>query len=304
MVIEWQDVKILHLEITTKCNAKCPQCARENPRLFNKINDINEISLVDFIELFDVNFIKQLDKVLLCGNFGDPATAKSTLEIFKYIRSINSSITLGMNTNGSVRNIRWWQTLGEMLSGNTDYCVFSIDGLADTNHIYRQNTNFTKIIDNVIAFINAGGNAHWDMLVYKHNSHQVNDANAMAKRLGFNWFRTKISKRFNDVPVDFLELPDGVVVNNNISSGNINCIAQEEKSIYVSANKEIYPCCWIGNNSYSKDSELIKHLSEDFDNIKTTWRNKPYYVCSKICSCDENNHNIFSSQWTMNKELV
>ena len=50
---------------------------------------------------------------------------------------------------------------------------FAIDGLEDTHSIYRQGTNWKKIIDNVMTFVDAGGKARWDMLVFQHNEHQV-----------------------------------------------------------------------------------------------------------------------------------
>ena len=51
--------------------------------------------------------------------------------------------------------------------------IFSLDGLEDTNHIYRVGVQFKKVMENTQAFINAGASAHWDMLVFKHNKHHV-----------------------------------------------------------------------------------------------------------------------------------
>ena len=50
---------------------------------------------------------------------------------------------------------------------------FNIDGLQDTNHVYRKNTNFEKIIDNASAYIRMGGIAEWNYIVFKHNQHQI-----------------------------------------------------------------------------------------------------------------------------------
>lgn len=76
-----------------------------------------------------------------------------------------------------MRTTNYWQELGEdILNQPLDYVVFSIDGLADTNHIYRRGAVWDKIVENAEAFIKAGGSAHWDMLVYQHNQHQVDSA--------------------------------------------------------------------------------------------------------------------------------
>jgi sulfatase maturation enzyme AslB (radical SAM superfamily) len=69
--------------------------------------------------------------------------------------------------------------------------IFSIDGLEDTNHIYRRNVKWDKLISNVKSFINAGGVAEWDYLVFKHNEHQLEEAEKFSKELGFKFFTPK-----------------------------------------------------------------------------------------------------------------
>ena len=38
------------------------------------------------------------------------------------------------------------------------------------------------------AFINAGGRARWDFLIFAHNEHQVDEAEALATKWGFKSF--------------------------------------------------------------------------------------------------------------------
>jgi sulfatase maturation enzyme AslB (radical SAM superfamily) len=90
-----------------------------------------------------------------------------------------------MNTNGSARTVDWWRDIAEVLKPN-GYVIFSIDGLEDTNHLYRRNTNWEKIISNVNAFIEAGGIAHWEYIVFEHNEHQIDIARDLASSLGFS----------------------------------------------------------------------------------------------------------------------
>jgi len=45
------------------------------------------------------------------------------------------------------------------MTGEYDRVIFSIDGFADTNSIYRQNTNWDRIMQSVNSFIQAGGKA-------------------------------------------------------------------------------------------------------------------------------------------------
>jgi tetratricopeptide (TPR) repeat protein len=82
------------------------------------------------------------------------------------------------------------------MTGEHDRVTFSIDGLADTNSIYRQNTNWDKIMQSVNSFIQAGGKAVWHYLIFEHNQHQVESARTLAEKLGFVEFVPKATSRF------------------------------------------------------------------------------------------------------------
>jgi len=84
--------KILHLESTDACQAACPQCAREFDTSFDK-NNLHHLTVDQINKLLIPGTIKQLDKMYMCGDYGDPAAGKYTLEIYKHFRSLNSNIT-------------------------------------------------------------------------------------------------------------------------------------------------------------------------------------------------------------------
>ena len=281
-------VKVLHLEPTTMCNAACPLCAREDPARFNKEQDIHHLTVEQIKELFSPEFIKNLDKMYMCGNYGDPAAGMHTLDIYRYFREINPDITLGMNTNGSLRNTAWWIELAGILSNPLDFVIFSIDGLEDTNHLYRVNTHWERIIKNTTAFIQAGGNAQWDMLIYDYNSHQVDLARALAKQMGFSWFRTKVSNRKNTIA--WLQPPAGWVPP-LLNTGPIMCHAEKEQSLYVSAAGIVYPCCFLGHVNGATVNQ--------YEEIKQQW-NTPncHPKCKLVCSANKNLTN-FREQWRL-----
>lgn len=284
-------VKVLHLEVTTACNAACPLCPRETDTHFNKETDVITLSLPQVKMLCDDNFIKGLDKMFMCGNYGDPAAANSALEIFRHFKTVNPNITLGMNTNGSLRTPDWWRELASILNGPLDYVVWSIDGLADTNHLYRVNTVWDKIISNAQAFIDAGGSAHWDMLIYEHNEHQMDSAEQLAGEMGFSWFRSKVSKRTSTI--EFIRAPKSFKPAEKIA-GPINCSAINEQSIYISAEGITYPCCWQG-------MKLGTNINQ-FDNLKASWHtNDPNKTCKDTCSGTYKNN--FTAQWRKEIEL-
>lgn len=193
-------IRQVHWEPTDKCNSACPMCPRYTHDGFeSKFLANAEWTLESFKKSWPVDFIKELDKILACGNFGDPCACREFVDIYEYLREINPNIELACNTNGSLRNTDWWYRLGKVIGRNrSDYCTFSLDGLEDTNHLYRRNTNWKKIIENVKAFIDGGGTAHWDYIVFEHNEHQVDEAKQLAKSLGFKNFNIKKTTRWRN----------------------------------------------------------------------------------------------------------
>ena len=294
-----RDIKVLHIEPTTACNAACPQCAREQDPAFDKTK-LDHLTLAQVQSHFSDDAIRGLDKMFMCGDYGDPAAGQHTLEIFRYFRQVNPTITLGMNSNGSLRNISWWQELAGLLNQERDYVIWSLDGLEDTNHIYRVNTIWSKIMENAEAFIRAGGRAHWEMLVYKHNEHQVKDCRDLAKRMCFHWFRTKVSRRFALYPVEFLKPPTELLIpTRNFANSNnhsdIKCQALNDNSRYLSAKGILHPCCWLGG--YGANNTLDK-----FEEIQKSWQTTPHPVCQRTCATVGNRNN-FTNQWKSEEDL-
>jgi MoaA/NifB/PqqE/SkfB family radical SAM enzyme len=309
------EITAVHLEVTERCNASCPQCARNinggevNPQLHDA-----ELSLDDVRTILKPEFIAQLKRLYMCGNYGDPISARDTLEIFEYIRSQNAKMQLSFHTNASAKTPEWWSKLPTAM-GKSHYVVFSVDGLEDTNHLYRQGTVWKKIMENARAFIAAGGRARWDYIVFGHNEHQVEEARALAESMGFEKFNVKKSNRFfsntqgvvkpahqagnrkgattqmlsmptnpeyqnaalkqleslskdkGEIKIDFMttvaEL-EGKIGQQKFNidpskkkdmekywdSVEVKCKVAEEKSIYITAEGYLQPCCWTAGQMY------------------------------------------------------
>lgn len=193
---KYTEIEVVHLEMTEACNASCPMCARNlnggevNPYIHNR-----ELYIDDIKRMFPIEFVKQLKRIYMCGNYGDPISARDTLEAFKYFREHNPDMFLTMHTNGSAKKSEWWTELGQVI-GRKGYVVFGLDGLEDTNHLYRQGTQWKTIMRNAEAFIATGARARWDYIVFGHNEHQVEEAEQISIDMGFEKFQFKKSARF------------------------------------------------------------------------------------------------------------
>ena len=280
----YEDIKEVHLEVTQRCQAACPMCDRnqnggaDNPHITNA-----ELTINDIKKMFSPDFIKQLKTMYMCGNLGDPIVARDTLEIFQYFREHNPNMWLSMNTNAGAKNETWWQELAKIF-GRMGAVIFSVDGLSDTNHIYRQNVVWDNVERNMRAFIDAGGRARWDFLIFQHNEHQVEQAEELAKTWGCEKFIKKKSGRFITTDIKPKESHQAVdrkgnetaklakpkdKKNNNLallkqkeiekSYGSmkeyfnkctIDCKVAKQGSIFVTAEGLLMPCCWTAGRMY------------------------------------------------------
>lgn len=181
-MITYPAIRHIHLELSTRCNAACPDCPR-NLRGVDLIDDypIHSMSINEAKKIFPPEFVKQLWEVFINGNLGDFVTAPDALEIIEYFRECNPHLLIQVSTNASAKSAKFWQRLAEL----NVRVFFCIDGLAGTHELYRQNTNWNTVINNANTFIQSGGQAIWKMIKFDHNLVEEEACRAMSRELGF-----------------------------------------------------------------------------------------------------------------------
>lgn len=195
----------IHVELSSYCNAACPMCPRyyQGSEIVRPDLELAQITIDQFKEWFKPELVAKLNHFMFCGTVGDPMMAKDVFKIVDYIYEHNEKIYITFNTNGGIRNESNWAHLGAVSKKFEKRLriIFSIDGLEDTNHLYRRNVDWKTLMRNVKAYIGAGGNAAWDYLIFKHNEHQIHEAKKLSEELGFNNFAPKKAlgfEYFND----------------------------------------------------------------------------------------------------------
>ena len=281
----YEDITTVHLEITQRCQAACPMCDRnENGGPDNRHITNAELSYEQCVNIFPASFIRQLKTMYMCGNLGDPIVAKDTLEVFRYFREHNPKMWLSMNTNAGAKDEAWWRELAKII-GRQGTVIFSVDGLKDTNHIYRQNVIWENVERNMKAFIDAGGRARCDFIIFQHNEHQVEQAEALAAEWGVERFQKKKSGRFivatgektkTEHQAQNRKQEKTAVIAQPVKTENknlallktkeiektygsmkeyydtcgIKCKVAEEKNIFITAEGLLMPCCWTAGRMY------------------------------------------------------
>lgn len=286
----WTDVSIIDIELTTKCNAACPQCARNyyggktwpSLPLVDLDFDVIKKSLGPVIKNFAPS-----DSIKLCGTYGDPCLYPKFLELVEWILEL-SKCKIIINTNGSLRTVAWWSKLGNML-GNRGHVFFGLDGLEDTHSLHRIGTNFNKIIKNLKAFNQAGGKSTWSFLIFKHNQHQINEAELLSKECGCEHFAIKSTSRFVNKQhelINFTEVynrkgypifkiyptdhQDHVnqgystyqsIINNYgtyknyLDTVEISCQSKVFKTVSITAEGYVLPCGFLVDRFYGHEAE-------------------------------------------------
>ena len=161
--------------------------------------------------------------------------------------------------------------------------IFSVDGLRDTNHLYRQGVVWDNVVRSATSFINAGGRARWDFLIFEHNQHQVEQAREIADKMGFEKFVAKKTGRFVTATSEKkeshqavnrkgektaeLKKPDEKYQNEAIKQydkvkekhgsmdayydrAEIHCKVKDEGGLFITAEGLAMPCCWTAGRMY------------------------------------------------------
>ena len=268
-MIDFKNIKDVHLEISSLCNASCPWC----PRTFwgypynGGYPEVN-FTLEHAKKIFTNEFLTQLTSIRINGNFGDVVMNPEAPDIVDYFFSVNPKLSISISTNGGARDAKFWTQLAQ----TPVKVFFCLDGLEDTHHLYRQNTVWSTVIRNAKIFISNGGNAVWKMIKFNHNWHQVDSCRELSQQLGFTDFHL-VDEGRNTAPVfdrngnlthvlgnyigekDFKILfhkktTDQIVLEDilpgRIPSQSVSCETKKLRSIYISATGDVSPCCWTG----------------------------------------------------------
>ena len=308
-MLKLSEIRSVHIELTTKCNARCPMCMRNYRGLdYNSGYPDTELTLENIQHILTPEILKTIDRVNFNGNLGDFSLAKDGAEIVQYL--VAHDITVDINTNGSLRPKTWWQKLAspKVTVG------FALDGLADTHARYRQDTDWNRIIENAQAYIDAGGRAIWRFVPFDHNQHQEAECRRLAKEMGFVSFENIYDGRdsgpvytrtgefshwlgpvgdpppIKDMLQSHITWYDSktVKISKDTATLNLCCRHKVAREIYLAADGTVYPCCYLGfyplSMNHPGNKELapmvtqnnalhypLEHCLDWFESIEQAW---------------------------------
>jgi len=264
----------LHVESTSRCNAWCPFCPRNNQGYGLVENLIPQDLEIEKLTQTIKHFPK-LHTVQLCGNLGDPLAAKNIDDQINAILSFKNIKHVQIHTNGSLRSKSWWRDIVQKTK-NIDLTVwFAIDG-NETNHtLYRQGTNYHNIIENAREFINAGGQAIWQFILFEHNKNDVPECYNLSQSLGFRDFKLIKNVRSDSKSYHY-QTGEELAIKNYKSTHTVdkniqkmivqekNCMHLSYPSIYLNAKGQIKPCCYMDQQSITPNDIIESFAKQNY----------------------------------------
>jgi MoaA/NifB/PqqE/SkfB family radical SAM enzyme len=308
------------------CNALCLGCVRTDPNTFSNkkflIPDKQYISFDVFKKILTAPEFASVEELEFCGTIDDPLMHPEFLEFLDFASTV-SDYNVIIHTNASLRNIEYWKKLAQILKKHKKHTVkFSLDGLEDTNHLYRQKTTWSKIMENAKSFIAEGGKASWQYLIFPWNEHQMMEAKALSVEMGFYEFMS----RHDRSPVSSLGLESIQKVkvtniqrksNYKITVDDINkrlekslhdeiqCNNKTKKMYFISFDSKLWPCCFLSNGFFQTENGKAEILEQRlFDAYgDPTWNdisthsigeilNHDFYKSDLLESWDSNSHGL------------
>ena len=258
-------IKQLTTELTFRCNAKCPACHRVKPLRINLNDKKYTISLDRFKQLFYPELLRNLEWLVINGNFGDSVMNKQFREIITYVKQHDTRILI--HTNGGIHDHNYWTDVGNILT-KRDIINFDMDGLSDTHSKYRINTKFEDVFNNACSVIKTNNaQVHWKYIVFEHNKHQVEEARQMALDHNFHTFSTVKTSR------DVFAPKSGKFVHSKKNKENmdkaervIKCVWDNWGKWYVSPEGLVFRCCWTGGHYYDEAQSRF-YYPPKFENL-------------------------------------
>jgi MoaA/NifB/PqqE/SkfB family radical SAM enzyme len=267
------DIKIadvlqyINVELTTKCSSMCKFCGRQLDHVKYKV----DLPLETFKKLP----IEEFKLIRFEGTLGDPIHYPFILEALQEVRKRrNKETNMLIFTNGNKYDEEWWSDLAKLLDFHPENKIMlGLDGLEDTHALHRRGTDFKKITKNIEAFNKAGGNTEVQMIVFKHNEHQIEELRDFCYNIGCKNFYTRVSKRYDDE----LQRPEMFKQKSRREKTQIEedygvpviCGMMHFGQCFLTVDGQVIPCFkWHPRRSFWKNDE--KETQDIY------WKNLPY----------------------------
>ena len=282
------EFKQAEIELTSHCNAACPGCKRTQLLIKKQpfpLAHLDEQILFDCFSKIDMRDFC----VKFYGVLGDPLLHPKILDIIEWF--LKQKARIQISTNTSLRSESWWRNLGHISAKTQRLTVaFAVDGLEDTNLMYRVGTNFQTISRNMRVYSEAKGLGEWVFIEFDHNIHQKDQARKMAQSMNFDFYIRRATRNIKDCKVTQARSKKNLsektqvistknttphrkadlykkIINNQITVYDphfIDCKFFHGKGFFIACDGTVWPCCYLWDEYLRKDEDFYKTVNTYF----------------------------------------
>jgi len=265
----WKFPLDIMIDVTTRCNAGCPQCHRTDPMGLNKASWLPDIvwSLEQFKQAFPEKIAKHIYNFDFCGTWGDCLTNNAILPIVKYIRKVAPESNINIATNGSLRNEEFWWDLG-VAGGKNLFVVFCVEGITQEMHQnYRRFTFLDKILNNMDILSNTPATIRTQCLIYKHNEDYLDEIEQLCIKHGSKRHHVVATDRWDDTREFKFTTPKGEQgilqkTKRNVENQTVVGFAQIDRRRYTKQTTNLSPNSKELIQKIRKKKEVMKIVCE------------------------------------------
>jgi len=251
----------IQIEISNRCNLKCPLCPKGRNEVVRNNLDID----VDFFRTV-LDELKDDNPRLQLWNYGEPLMHKNILQIVDLIKNDFSDCSI--STNGTVMN----NILAKAIvnSGITEI-IFAIDGISlESYGKYRVGGSFNTVLNNLQIISEQKKKHESDIkitvqyIIFKHNFDDIPKLGDFFYPMGVDNIKTKSAmlmlegtrSELIDMAKDYLyldysgeryEITDDEFV---IKGQSLDKCPAIMNSFIITTDETILPCCWDYKGEY------------------------------------------------------
>lgn len=273
----------ISIESGNLCNLRCPLCPTGQQ---DKSAQKGFISFDVFKKVIDE--IGQSLTLIRLYNWGEPLLNKDLQRMIHYAKE--RCIDIKISTNLSMRMKD--DQLSELLKSGLEKIYISCNGASPSTYIkYHAGGDFELVMDNMKRLVRKKKElpgCHtklvWLFHVFKHNEHETNAAQELAKKIGIN---IKISRMRPDMGKEIFEttqkalerdkawIPDNpaYTVISTKRKKRIGCMLPWTETM-INWDGSVLPCCAVYSEKYAFGNILKNSFAE-------IWNNEMYVAARK-----------------------
>ncbi len=244
--------KNIQIEISNRCNLKCPMCPRGQNKAIRNKNDIS-------IEFFKgiISELQEHNPKIQLWNYGEPFLHKQANALIKSIPKKFSDCSISTNGHFMTRELA-----KSIISSGITELIFAIDGITEeTYRKYRINGSLSTVLANLRTFseLNFDKNIKVTIqfIAFKHNLHEIPSLGNFFSSFNVDSIKVKsamlmtINKKEDlgtakkylsfQYEGERYKIENSKVVPKGMFLSHCNVI---ENSFVITTDEKILPCCW------------------------------------------------------------